>query len=121
MIYALTLMREVQSGNTLAYKHWRFRMKDRDHWKFLLQDALARNPIPAAIGKRSVHITFYRRYRLDDDNASSGFKHGRDCLVRAGLLKDDNREWSSFVYEQRKSKEHESKKPCTVITIEDVA
>lgn len=122
----LLINREVQSGNKLAYGHWRHRMKDKQAWMILIKSFLLRSLTSLASdaqqpkGKRSVHVLGYRKRILDDDNFIAGFKHGRDCLVTLGLLKDDNATWCSFTYEQQLASKHPSKRPCTFITIQDL-
>jgi hypothetical protein len=114
----LVLPREIQSGNALAYAHWRNRTKDRKAWELLIRAACCR-PDGLRI-KRSVTVTAYRGRLLDDDNLSSGCKHLRDALVRAGLLIDDCRAWSSWAYVQRLRSHPENPMPkmtCTNIVI----
>ncbi len=115
----MILPREVQSGNALAYRHWRERMRDRDAWIALLRSALVSRPLPPPTGKRYVHILAYRKRRVDEDNLSSGCKHLRDAMVRVGILKDDTREWCHFTYAQGLASGHPSGRPCTEVTVSD--
>ena len=96
MIHRVTIPREIVSGNALAYRHWRKRMADRDAWIILLRQHAAK--VPRATCQRTVRVTAYRKRRVDEDNLSSGFKHGRDAMVRVGLLIDDNKAGCRFIY-----------------------
>ena len=126
MKYEIYIPKEIVSGNTLAYRHWRTRMKDRDTWvAFLL--ALGQS-IPRAATRRHVTVTAYRKRRVDEDNLSSGFKHGRDAMVRVGLLIDDNKAGCKFTYNDCKIlsempatlRVRHGLKPLTIIEIEDI-
>ncbi len=121
MSYKIMLARESQSGNALAYRHWRVRQKDKQVWLLLLQSALAKSPIPKAVGRRSITFTVFRRRMLDDDNVSSGLKHCRDCLTLTGIIKDDDAGGARFTYIQRPSKESPTGSPMTQIEVEDIA
>lgn len=116
----LHLSREVESGNALAYRHWRTRMRDRDAWIILVRLAVRGRDLTPPAGKRAVHILAYRKRRLDSDNLSAGCKHLRDALVRCGLLIDDNDKHSAFTYELRLASEHPSRLACTLIRIQDL-
>ncbi len=121
MTWTLTLPREVQSGNALAYRHWRVRHADKTAWVSMLSIVLLRGvKIPPATGKRRVEITAYRKRTLDDDNMVSGCKHLRDALINVGLIKDDNAKCAEFVYRQALRSARTDKKPCTVLTITDI-
>jgi hypothetical protein len=61
----------------------------------------------------------YRKRMLDDDNASGGLKHLRDCLKVTGMILDDNAGGAEFKYVQAYAKESPTGKPMTVITIQD--
>jgi Holliday junction resolvase RusA-like endonuclease len=119
MSYKITLARESQSGNALAYRHWRVRQTDKRVWQMLLHSFLHKNPIPPATGKRSVTFTAFRRRMLDDDNLSSGLKHLRDCLTEADVIIDDNHAGASFLYVQKYAKESPTGAPMVQIDIED--
>lgn len=97
MIHRIAIPREIVSGNALAYRHWRQRMADRNEWMVYLRKYAGK--VPRATGKRVVRVTAYRKRRVDEDNLSSGFKHGRDAMVRVGLLIDDNQAGCRFVYD----------------------
>lgn len=96
MTWTIEIPREIQSGNVLAYGHWRARMRDRDTWISFFRGC--GRHVPPATGKRHVTVTAYRKRRLDEDNMSAGFKHGRDAMVRVGLLLDDNQKGCHFTY-----------------------
>ena len=96
IIYTIIIPRQIESGNVFAYGHWRTRIRDRDSWESFFT-ILARH-VPKATGRRAVTITAYRKRRVDEDNLSSGFKHGRDAMVRLGLLTDDNKKGCDFLY-----------------------
>ncbi len=125
MSWTLHIPREIQSGNVFSYGHWRDRMRDRDAWIVLLRSTAYR--IPPATAHRSVTVTAYRGRRLDEDNLCSGFKHGRDAMVRVGLLLDDNRKWCRFTYEDcrilselpAELVEKHGRKALTIINISD--
>jgi len=95
---AIVIPREIQSGNALAYSHWRLRMRDRSAWVAYFKSGLASHITPAT-DHRTVTVTAYRKRLVDEDNLSSGFKHGRDAMVRCGLLVDDTREFCTFIYD----------------------
>jgi hypothetical protein len=95
--HLVIIPREIVSGNTLAYRHWRRRMAERDYWIVAFVSLAQR--VPRAACRRAVRVTAYRKRRVDEDNLSSGFKHGRDAMVRVGLLIDDNKAGCRFVYE----------------------
>lgn len=126
LVHTITLVREVVSGNTLAYGHWRNRTKDRDAW--IAQVRMFGQHVPQATVRRRVILTAYRKRRLDSDNLSHGFKHGRDALVRCGLLVDDSDRWCSFEYRQHVLSEMPAdlarkygRRPLTVIELSDVS
>lgn len=96
----LILPREIQSGNVLAYRHWRIRMKDKAAWTMVLRANLTPQRAQAPDFCR-VEITAYRKRYLDDDNLIAGAKHLRDALIHAGLIADDNRRHAAFVYRQQ--------------------
>jgi hypothetical protein len=116
----LLLAREIQSGNALAYRHWRVRHKDKVAWLLLLRAQLRTDKcVPA--GRKAVTITAYRKRRLDDDNLIAGAKHLRDSLITVGLIKDDNATWAAFTYRQELASASPlgKGKPCTSIQIEE--
>lgn len=119
----LVLHREVASGNALAYGHWRNRQRDKKAWALHIRaTGHPASHAELARGKRRVRVIAYRCRRLDDDNLIAGFKHGRDELVRACLLVDDNAKWSSWEYVQRLRSHPENPTPgavCTVVEIEE--
>jgi hypothetical protein len=98
-VIRLILLREVQSGNKLAYGHWRGRMKDRDAWLMLVRSSHAAK-YQKATDRRKVTITAFRKRRLDTDNLSGGIKHLRDCLTKCELIVDDSPKWADFIYDQ---------------------
>lgn len=120
----LILPREVQSGNALAYRHWRVRYRDKLAWECCLHAALAiaRDRLGTATPGRRVTFTAYRKRMLDDDNLVGGLKHCRDGLVRVGLLTDDNAAGATFTYHQQLASLSPLGKgvPATVIEIESV-
>lgn len=119
----LTLPREIQSGNALAYRHWRVRQKDKAAWVLLLRAQLGhRTPSAEAINeRRAVTITAYRKRILDDDNLIAGAKHLRDGLILVGLIKDDNAKWATFTYRQALASVSPIGRgvPCTTIDVEE--
>lgn len=120
----LEVPREVSTGNALAYRHWRMRMKDRQSWWLYLRAQLARLPVwPAkATTRRRVEIVSYRRRLIeDDDNLSGGCKHLRDCIARLGLIVDDNKRWAAFTYDQALYRRAGKPAPCTRITISEIS
>lgn len=119
--FEMTLPREAQSGNALAYSHWRVHYRDKMAWKFLMGSAIARADVMPvrATGPRHVTFTAYRKRRLDDDNLIAGLKHCRDMLVHFGLLVDDSRQWAAFTYAEDVASKSPTGKPCTRITIEE--
>jgi hypothetical protein len=123
-VIRLILRREVQSGNALAYGHWRNRMKDRDAWMAHVRSADWTRYQKAA-DFRTVTITAYRKRRLDTDNLSGGIKHLRDCLTKCRLIVDDSPKWAAFDYRQHvlseipdELAEQFGRKPMTVVEIE---
>jgi hypothetical protein len=119
MPITLVMKREVLSGNTLAYGHWRNRSKDRKNWEAWILHALSKDrPANAkATGHRIVQIVAHRKRTLDDDNLSSGCKHLRDALITTGLLIDDNKKGAKFSYEQHIMSDSPYPAPATVVTI----
>lgn len=116
----LILPRESQSGNAMAYSHWRVRVRDKMIWKALIASAIAKKDVKKATGHRRVTITAFRKRRLDDDNLIAGLKHCRDMLVHFGLIIDDDRKNATFIYRDDLAKNSPTKKPCTIITLEDL-
>jgi hypothetical protein len=117
-VIKITINREIQSGNDLAYRHWRVRHKDKEAWLLLLRAQLRTNKcVPAC--RKAVTITAYRKRMLDDDNLVAGCKHLRDSLITVGLIRDDNATWSTFTYLQDVASKSPTGKPCTQIQIED--
>jgi len=117
MTWTFSLPREVQTGNALAYRHWRFRHADKLAWLGLLRSELLLRPVPLATMRRKVLIFSYRKRILDDDNLIAGAKHLRDCLTVVGLILDDNARGARVTYEQETV--IKGRKTSTVITIED--
>lgn len=119
----LILPREIQSGNALAYRHWRVRHRDKLAWiAWIKATGHPANNAELPRGKRHVRIVAYRSRMLDDDNVVGGAKHLRDALVGCCLLLDDNARWSSWEYVQRLRSHPENpmpKKSCTVVEITD--
>ena len=126
MKYEIYIPKEIVSGNSFAYSHWRVRMKDRDSWVTALR--LLGRHVPPATGRRHVTVTAYRKRRVDEDNLSSGFKHGRDAMVRVGFLIDDNKAGCKFTYNDclilsempATLRVRHGMKPLTIIQIEDI-
>lgn len=112
----LVLPRESLSGNTLAYAHWRARMKDRDAWIVLVRAAMARSPVrlPPPTGLRRVHLQAIRKRTLDRDNLSAGLKHAVDSLVRCGLLLDDSDRLARITYGQERCR---GRRPLVLVTV----
>ena len=121
----LILAREVQSGNTFAYSHWKVRYRDKLAWECCMHAAmhLAKDRLGPPTGRRRVAFTAYRGRRLDDDNLVGGLKHARDQLVRFGLLTDDNAAGATFTYDQQLAKDSPlgAGRPCLVIDISEDA
>jgi len=119
----IVLRREIQSGNKLAYSHWRNRHRDGLAWMAHIRANFDMRHADLARCKRHVRVVGYRARMLDDDNLIAGFKHGRDCLVKLVLLVDDSPKWSSWEYVQRLRSHADNpliNTSCTVIEIQDV-
>lgn len=99
----------VQSGNKYMWAHWSVYAKDKKQnlarFQSLYRSGVARHDDSHANRHMRVKFTAYRKRLLDDDNFITGLKSFRDCLTVMGFIKDDNRQWATFEYEQKLIKE----------------
>jgi hypothetical protein len=82
---------------------------------------MRRAGVVRADGPRALHIISYRARRCSDTaNLIGGAKACIDGMTDAGLLVDDRDSMARITYEQQVSSKSPTKKPHTVLIIEDI-
>lgn len=80
--------------------------RERDEWMLWMQAAKGNQMITRAQAKRRVRLVrMYtgRQRPFDVDNLIGGCKQVVDGMVRAGLLRDDSKQWAEIEYDQEKA------------------
>lgn len=126
MIIAASIPYEVPSQNARDKWHWSKRKRDSTHAQMLINLEMIKlfgtgHRKLGAKGPRKILLTCFRKRLITDDaNLRGGAKGLVDAIVRVGLLVDDNDRMAHIEYRQELASKHQTKKPCTVITLEDL-
>ncbi len=118
---------EIPSQNvTEKGRSWRGRAAKtklrRANWCQMCRFDMCQLSIPRATAPRSLHIIAYRTRRCSDiGNLIGGAKACVDGMADTGLILDDRDSKARITYDQAVASKSPTGKPCTVITVEDIA
>jgi hypothetical protein len=116
MRYELRIPETAPSPNCYVRAHWSVYSKIKQHWYWLILEALQASGKPRErLEKARVTIVRYGRNKLDRDNLYGSTKPIADALIVNGFIRDDSEDHIDL--QVRQGTLPKGALPCTLIEI----